>query len=188
VLICDGGTIPWGEETYTERDPLFGVLKGFDPIQEGVGDAAPAFMVSFFPDPAAAAAGLTNPAFQNRRMRAWTAEIDPDLGTVTGEPELEIEAIVNVPRLRFPSGGRVLEVDFVSVWQKLLDRNKGNLLNGSSHELIHPGEYGLRNTTGVAMNVPWGTSGVRGVVTASAAGVGGGSGGGGGVRGSQASD
>lgn len=176
VLLCDGGTVAFAGDTYSSRDSLFGTVKSFGQYSNGVGEAAPSFMLTFLPDPDAASEDLNSPAFQGCRLRMWIVEIDEETGEVLDDDDTapEIDAIIDVPRLRFPESGRTLEVDCVSVWVLLLDRNDGNVLNGPRHKLIYSMELGLDGTTGVTVNVPWGTKAARGIASAIAGIVGGG--------------
>lgn len=162
VLLCDGGTVEWSGDTYTPHDDLIGGLQEADSINEGVADEAPAFTLTFLPEPAAAAADLIDPTFQNARVRMWIAELDEDTGLVSGTPDQVLDALIDVPRLRFPADGRVLEIDCVSGGQRLMNLNEANVLNGEMHKRIYPSETGMDDTTGVETTFAWGISSARG--------------------------
>lgn len=162
VLLCDGGTVEWDGDTYSPHDSLFGGLDGIDTLTEGVADEAPAFTLRFLPDAAATAADLIDSAHQDRRLRLWLAEIDPETGLVSGTPDQQVDALIDVPRLRFPMGGRVLEVDCVSGGQRLMNRNEASVLNGGMHKRIYAAETGMDDTTGVQQTFAWGVSSARG--------------------------
>lgn len=163
VRLCDGGRLDWGAAEFTSRDDLFGTFLEIGSVREGLGNQAPSITLKLAPDPSAAAADLANPAYQFSRLRIWTADVDPLTGTIVGDPEQEADMLIDVPRLRFPKGGRVLEVDCVSGWQRLFDLNEGNVLNGPKHRQIYPSEAGMDNVTGVATTFAWGDRGPRGI-------------------------
>lgn len=158
VLLCDGGTIDFDGDTYRGKDALFGMVREAGEISMGVGDIAPSGSISFLPPPDVAAAALLDPSFQGCRLRGWLAEVGGDSGVIVGTPSLELDAIIDVPTLRFPPEGRVLELGYVSTWQRLFDVDEGNLLNGGVHKKIYPAEMGMDNTTGVSRDFPWGTT------------------------------
>ncbi|WP_342248602.1 hypothetical protein [Sphingomonas sp. OTU376] len=160
VRLCGGGQVVFGGDTYTARDSLFGMLQEADELTQGIGSILPGASLTFVPPPDVPALSLNDPAYQGCRIRGWTVEIDPDLGTVTGS-EIEIDGIIDVPVLRSPASGRLLEVSWVSAWQRLFSVDEGNLLNSVAHQKVHPGERGLDNTTGVTKSVAWGTNSVR---------------------------
>jgi hypothetical protein len=162
VLLCDGGTVEYDGDTYAPHDTLFGGLQGMDSLTEGVADEAPAFTLTFLPDAAASAADLLDPAHQDCRLRLWLAEIDADTGLVTGTPDQFADALIDVPRLRFPADGRILEGDCVSGGQRLMNRNEANVLNGGMHKRIYSSETGMDDTTGVQQTFAWGISAARG--------------------------
>jgi hypothetical protein len=178
AYLNDGGTVTFGGDVYSGSDDLLGVIADVDTLREGVDEAAPAFSVTFLTpsEDDVDSADLNDPAFQGARVRAWIVEVDDDTGLVTGDGDLIVDAIVNVPMLTFPAGGRRLELDCVSVWQRLLDRGIGNWLNGGFHRQAWPGEKGLDNTTGVTRTVAWGVASVRGVVSGGGGGRGNGNG------------
>lgn len=174
VLLCDGGFVKWGDKTFEVEDPDFGVLIGFEALTEGVGDEAPAGMLSMATPTTAAAAILSQPGYQGSRVRLWVAEIDEATGAIVGEPDLMVDWQIDSTRLRCPRGSRTLEIACVTRGQRLMLINDGNTLAPAFHRSLHPGEAGLDNATGLTTDVAWGAaSPPRGVAS------GGGSSGGG---------
>lgn len=163
VLLCDGGSVPWGGDTYSGYDSFFGAVKEVESIGEGIADEAPAFTITFLPPPDALAADLISPTHQNRRLRGWIAELDAETGAVTGTPDQFCDMLIDVPRLRFPQTGRILEVDCVGGGQRLMNLNEANVLNGGMHRRIYPDETGMDDTTGVQSTFAWGAGSARGV-------------------------
>lgn len=161
VLLCDGGAVTWGGDTYTGYDSFFGAVKEVEAISEGIADEAPAFTITFLPPPEVASADLISPAHQNARLRGWIAELDE--GAVTGAPDQFCDMLIDVPRLRFPQTGRVLEIDCVGGGQRLMNLHEANVLNGGMHRRIYPTETGMDDTTGVQSTFAWGVGSARGV-------------------------
>ncbi len=164
VLLCDGGFVRWGDDTYEVEDPDFGVLVGFEALTEGVGDEAPAGVLSLATPSTAAAAILSRPGYQGSRVRLWLAEIDEVTGVIIGEPDLMIDWQIDSTRTRRARGTRTLEIGCVTRGQRLMLVNEGNTLSPAFHRSIHPGEAGLDNATGLTVDVAWGAaSAPRGV-------------------------
>lgn len=180
VRLCDGGTISYDGGSYTSRDPVFGAIAGFTSINEGVGDEAPAGTLTFSPAPDAEPATINSPLLQGTRLRMWIAEIDRETGLIDGVPDLMLDSIVDVTKLKLGRGSVVLDVDIVSRSERLFIVNEGNVLSGEFHRRIYPGETGLDNAIGVPTVVAWGVvSSPRGTSYASGGGYGGGGAGGG---------
>ena len=158
ITLCDGGFVRWKGDTYQAEDAEFGILTGFDALTEGVGDEAPAGMLTMAPPTTTAAAALTAPGNQGARLRLWVAEIDERNGGVIGQPDQMVDWQVDSMRLRIGRGTRVLEIGCVTHGQRLMLRNEGNTLSPSFHRMIYPGEAGLDNATGLTTDVAWGAA------------------------------
>lgn len=159
VRLCDGGTLVFDSERYATTDLTFGALAGFETISEGVGDEAPAGMLTFAPNPAAAPEDVNGPALQGSRIRMWIGEIDRDTGLLVGDPDLQLDSLVDVTRLKLARGKRALEVEIVSRAERLFLLMEGNVLSGEFHRRIYPSETGLDNALGVPTVVAWGVVG-----------------------------
>jgi hypothetical protein len=165
VLLCDGGTLVFDSESYASRHPVFGSIAGFDPIGEGVGDEAPAGTLTFSPAPDAEPATINSAVLQGSRIRMWISEIDRETGEIVGTPDLQLDNIVDVTKLRLGKSVYELAVDIVSRTERLFLINEGNVLSGERHRQIYPGELGLNNAIGVPQVVAWGVVGApRGTV------------------------
>lgn len=174
VRLCDGGTLTFDGESYASRHPVFGAIAGFDPIGEGIGDEAPAGTLTFSPAPDAEPASINSPLLQGSRIRMWISEIDRDTGEIVGTPDLQLDNIVDVTKLRLAKGVTELSVDIVSRTERLFLINEGNVLSGERHRQIYPGELGLNNAIGVPQVVPWGVVGApRGTTSYSGGSFGG---------------
>lgn len=180
VRLIDGGTLTVDGDLYVSRHAIFGSIAGFEAINEGVGDEAPAGVLSFSPANDADPYALNSPDLQGTRLRMWIAEVDGDTGDVIGTPDQVLDSIVDVPRLRLRRDTTTLETDIVSRAERLFLINEGNVLSGEFHRRIYPSETGLNNAIGVPTVVAWGVVGApRGTISASS---GGGGSGGSGVR------
>lgn len=158
ILLCDGGFVVWAGDVYQVADDDFGLLAGFDALTEGVGDEAPAGTLTMAVPSTAAAATLSTPGHQGSRIRLWIAEIDEETGQVVGQPDLMVDWQIDSTRLRLTKGQRLLEIGCVTRGQRLMLRNDGNTLSPSFHRLIHPGEAGCDNATGLTRDVAWGVA------------------------------
>lgn len=171
VRLCDGGTLAFDSETYTSRHSVFGAISGFDPIGEGVGDEAPAGTLTFSPAPDAEPATINSPLLQGTRIRMWISEVDRDTGEIVGTPDLQLDNIVDVIRLRIGKNVYEVAVDIVSRTERLFLLNEGNVLSGERHRQIYPSELGMNNTIGVPQVVAWGVVGApRGTASYSGGG------------------
>lgn len=158
ALISDGGTVEVDSESYVSDDAVLGPVAGFESLSEGVGDEAPAGVLSFLPPDGVASADLRDPTIQGSRVRVSIVEIDPDTGEPTDDPEQLADWIVDYPELAFEEDGRRLDLNCVSNAERLFQVNQGNFLSPTFHQRIWPGETGLRNASGVSRSVAWGTA------------------------------
>lgn len=165
VLLCDGGFVPWGAETYLSADAVFGTIGDFEVPEEGVGDIIPSGSLTMLPPSGQAAVNLSSPAFQGARVRMWIAEIDPMTGLPVGDPDLQADWQLDRTVLKSKRGERSLAIDMVGTAQRLLAKVEGNVLSSAFHSSIFPGEQGFDNGTGLEANFAWGiASAPRGVV------------------------
>jgi hypothetical protein len=156
VRLVDGGTLPVDGETYLSRDPFIGVLSGFEALNEGVGDEAPAGSLTFLPPDATPAAALNTGDNQGARLRLWTVDVDQATGLPIGAPTQEADWIVDYPAMSIGEGERELELAFVSSGDRFFQVDRGNALAPNFHRSIHPGEAGLDAASGAETSVPWG--------------------------------
>lgn len=160
VLLCDGGTVPYAGDSYRERDAVLGVLIDSDEIREGIDEQLPALTMRFAVPDDVAAGDLLDPDWEDCPAQLFLATIGEDGAPIDVEDCGDL--VIDTQELRFPDAGpRVLEITFVSVWQRLFSTNEGNVLNGIAHRRVHPEEAGMDNTTGVSRDAPWGTNSVR---------------------------
>lgn len=184
IRLCDGGFVYYGGEKYTSADPTFGAIEQIAEVDENTGDEAPGLQLTFLPASAAAAATLSNPAYQGARVRFWMGRVDDQTGQLAGEPELLRDLRLDTTTLRPGKGVRRLDMELIGDAERLFLINDGNVLSPRFHKSVWSGETGLDNATGVSLSVAWGTSAPpRGSVSGVSGGVAGGSGGGAAVSG-----
>lgn len=158
IRLCDGAFVIWGEEIFDAEDTTFGTIGNVEPIEEGVGDELPALRMLFLPKSTAAAAELSQPAWQGCRVQMWIAEVDPSTHAVVGDPEMMFDGMLDSTELVFDRGSRVLNMEIVTTADRLFLVNEGNNLSPRFHKSLFPGELGEDNATGVGVGVAWGTS------------------------------
>lgn len=156
ILLCDGGFIDFGGDRYTSADPDFGSIQSVDALEERVGDEAPGGRLTFLPVSTAAAATLSQPSFQGASMRFWIGRVNEATGELDGTPELVFDGELDTTTLRVGRGSRALDMEFVSVAERLFNINEGNVLSPRFHKSVWAGELGLDNAHGVGTTVAWG--------------------------------
>lgn len=159
ILQCDGGVVTWGGDTYTAEDSNFGVIQAVEEAEESIGDEAPGGKLTFLPKDAAAATTLSSPTYQNSRMRFYFAEVTASTGAVTGTPILVGDMRLDTTVLRFPKSGRLLDIEFITSAERLMNVEDGNVLSPRFHKKVWPGELGLDNATGVELTKAFGVEG-----------------------------
>lgn len=156
VLWCDGGFIPWASETFTSKDPVFGVIGSIDPLTEGAIDEVPALEMIVLPAGTSTPAQLSQPGHQTSRVRFWIADFDSDTGLLDGTPDLIFDG--QIDRTKLTVGlERSLAISVVSLCERMLALNIGNSMNPNFHKSIWAGETGHDQATGLSQQVAWGT-------------------------------
>ncbi|RYD63237.1 MAG: hypothetical protein EOP58_11765 [Sphingomonadales bacterium] len=158
AYLTDGGYVVVSSQAYSSEDSVLGVVDAFQSFSEGVGDEAPAGVLSFLPPDGVASADLIDPTIQGSRVRVSIVDIDPDTGEPTDTPEQMADWIVDNPELTFAEDGRRLDFNCVANAERLFQTNQGNCLSPTFHQRIWPGETGLRNASGVSTTVAWATN------------------------------
>lgn len=182
VLLCDGGWFPWAGDDYRSRDPLYGVVTSVEGLEEGVGDEIPALELTFAPPGDAQPGDLSQPGFQQSRVRLWVADYNPLTGSILGTPQQEFDGMLDQTTLRLSRSDRTLAVTIVPTAERMFQRNIGNDLSSAFHQTLFPGELGHDNATGLKVPIAWGVASPPGAGGGPGGGYGGGSGGGGATR------
>ena len=159
VRLCDGGFFVFGGETYLGEDAVFGNFASIEPLTEGVGDEVPALQLTLQPPGTTPAASLSQPGFQQSRVRCWVAEFNPATGAIIGTPDLTFEGQVDQTSIAVSRGERSLAISVVSTAERLFERNIGNTLSPTFHKSIWPGELGHDNAIGLKVPIAWGVAG-----------------------------
>jgi hypothetical protein len=170
IRLCDGGFVYFDAEKYTSADEDFGAVESVDAFEENIGDDAPAGRMTFLPASAAAIATLSQPSFQGSRVRFWLVRVTEATGIVE-DSELIGDMELDTTKVRLGRGSRRLDMDFISIAERLFNISEGNVLSPRFHKSIWPSETGLDNATGVPLTKAWGVVGPpRGSVARSGGG------------------
>jgi len=149
VRLCDGGYLYLGSDLYDCVDQDFGTVKSAESFEERTGDEAPGGKLTFLPRSSASATALSQPEYQNSRMRFWLGEYDPATGHVVGTPELTADLAIDTVTLKRSKGTREVDIEFESAAKRLFMVMRGNALNDRFHQSCYPGEMGMANATGM---------------------------------------
>lgn len=153
VLLCDGGFIVWGSDTYKSKHATFGTIGGIQRMSEGLADQVPALEMTLLPPADASIADLAQPGYQKSRVRFWLGEYDVAAGALIGTPDLLFDGQIDQTILNLD---RSLAITVVSKAERLFELNIGNSLNPSFHKSVWPGETGHDNATGLGKPIAWG--------------------------------
>lgn len=156
IRLCDGGFLDWGGNRFDSIDPDFGTIEAAEAFEEKTGDEAPGGKITFLPVSTAAAATLSQPAYQGARMRFWFGELDPMTGRIVGEVEQVADLAIDTTTLKLAKGSRKLDVEFVAAAERLFMIYRGNALSDRFHEGCYAGEKGMANATGMPRATAWG--------------------------------
>lgn len=173
IPLCDGGFVYKDGHKFTSADDEFGSIESVAALEERIGDEAPGGRLTFLPVNTAAAATLSQPSFQGSPMKFWLGRVDEQTGQLSGEPELVFDGELDVTILRVGLRTRTLDMEFISVAERLFNINEGNVLSPRFHKSIWPGELGLDNAHGVGTTIAWGTESPPRAATGFAGRVGG---------------
>lgn len=162
ALICDGGFIVFGADTYKSRDDVLGTLAAVESMAEGIGDEIPALDLTFNPPDALAITTLSVGAIQKSAVRFWIGEYNAATGEIEGTPDLQFIGFIDQPVIRW--GARQYEIALSAVSQSewFFERDTGNALSAAFHKSLYPGETGHDNATGLGVSVAWGVAGPSG--------------------------
>lgn len=164
--------VPWRGQVFAGEDPRFGVLEAAGSLKDGVGDEAPEWQLTFRPPDTAAVSDLTRADVQGSPVTGWLGVIDRRSGLLIPEPVQVFAGELDVARLRVGGGKRTVEWRCVSALEPFHDTERGARLSDAWHQLIHLGETGLINMTGIEKESLWGVENPPAGVTTSTAGSG----------------
>lgn len=154
--LTDGGFVTWGGHTWAARDSLLGSIASLNGLREGSVSEVPALDLSLLPHPNSAPADLVKPGFQQSPVRIWQAEYDPAAGTVTGDPDLQFDGVLDRATLEIRADSRELQVQIVSSAERLFERNPGSPISPTLHKTLFPGETGQDSASGLLAYDAWG--------------------------------
>jgi hypothetical protein len=168
INLLDGaGVLTFSGRTYRGMDATYGTLASIEPIEEGVGDEAPALSISLLPSGDAAAADLAAATMQGSPVLIHIGGVNPVNGAVIPDPQLIFIGELDVATLISKENGRQLDYDVVSVFERLFELDEGARLSPGFHQSIWPGEVLFDEITGLTQDYFWGVEGknVTGAVT-----------------------
>ena len=167
-LVDGAGEVSFGGRTFTGLDPDFGVLGSLEPITDGMGSDAPSLIVGIFPPTPDAAAILGGEDMQGRSVLVWIGTLNPYTGIVVPDPVLVFVGDVDQGVLSIGTGTRRLDLNCVSIWERLFDDAQGVRLSNAYHQAAWPGELGMEFITDVQRQLPWGSDAPRPYVVSDA--------------------
>jgi hypothetical protein len=155
-LLVGSGLVTIDGKTYVGDDPTYGVLAALDAVNDGMGSTAPSLRVTLNPKTASAAAELAGQDMQGRSVFLWIAALDRTTGGGLDAPVLVFSGEVDQGVLTVGQGLRTLELDCVSVWERLFDNDDAVRLTNAYHQAAWPGETGFEFVTDINRALPWG--------------------------------
>jgi len=167
-LVDGAGEVTFGGRTFLGRDPAYGVLAGLEAITDGFGDSAPGLRLGINPPTAAAAATLAGAAMQGQPVILWVGTVIPTTGAIVASPVLVFTGDVDQGVVSIGTGTRRVDLDCVSIWERLFDDSQGVRLTDAFHQSAYPGELGFEYVTDISRQLPWGQDGPRPNVVADA--------------------
>ena len=167
-LIDGAGEVSFAGRTFAGLDPDLGVLGGLEPISDGFGDVSPGLKVTINPPTTTAAAILGSESMQGNSVLIWLGVLNPTTGAVVPDPVLVFVGEVDQGILSVGTGTRKLDLECVSIWERLFDDAQGVRLSNAYHQAAWPGELGMEFVTDNQRQLPWGAEQSRPYVVSDA--------------------
>jgi hypothetical protein len=167
-LLDGSGSVTFSAKTFLGLDPTFGVLQNLDTITDGFGSTAPSLKISINPPTSDAAAILGGQDMQGMQVLVWLGALNTGTGAVVAPPLLIFSGEVDQGVLTVGAGSRLLDLQCVSIWERLFDDAEGVRLTNAYHQSAWPGELGMQFITDVQRSLPWGQDAARPAVTVDA--------------------
>jgi hypothetical protein len=155
-LLVGSGSVVIGGNTFVGDDPTFGVLSALEAVNDGMGDTAPAIKITINPKTADAAATLAGQEMQGQSVLLWLAALDRTTGGSLDAPIVIFSGEVDQGVLTVGLGTRAVELNCVSVWERLFDNDDAVRLTNAYHQKCWPGETGFEFVTAINRQLPWG--------------------------------
>ncbi|UAK24179.1 hypothetical protein [Sphingomonas nostoxanthinifaciens] len=156
LLVGGAGAISWGSDVYSDVDPIFGTIAAMDSFEDGAGDEAPDWSFSMYPPSNSTAAQLCSPTYQEAPVYVYLAAFSPFTGLLIPDPYLYQSFLWDVGTLMPDRQKREVDIQCVSMFERLLEDDEGARLSDAFHQSIHPGETGFANVTGNERDIYWG--------------------------------
>ena len=168
---------------FDASDPIYGTLGSISGITEAFATSAPRLQISLLPPTPDAVGALSQPLTQGCRVRVWAGLINENTGLVIGAPELLWIGLLDTAKTTSGDGGRVVELDVASAFDRLFIAQESERLNKVWHRSHHPNENGMDWNIAALTDPMWGADAGKPRPSAGGTGTGGpiaGGGGGGG--------
>ena len=146
--------------TFEGEDPDFGFLRAVSPISEGFATEAPSLQISLNTPSRDANVDLMAITLQGAPVFVYFGVVG-DNGVCIGAPELLYAGAIDQALTQSDHNSRYLEMEIASALEELFIVNEGQLLNGSWHRKIWPGETGLDYVQHAMGDALWGAEGTK---------------------------
>jgi hypothetical protein len=160
ICLTDGGFVPFdagegnGAELYIGRHPVYGTLNSIGAIKDGAEAQTTRLDLSILPASDVATAALASPTTQGVRVQWWEGAIDPDAGTLIGQPELKFDG--EIDKARFQVGDSwLLTLECGTQAERQLEPNADWRLNDAFQRTIWTDDLGLQFVDGVSRKKEW---------------------------------
>lgn len=164
-LINSAGSVTYSSKTFTGRDSIYGALSYVESVAESASPEAPRVRIGLLPPSNAAIVALAAPAVQGSIVTIQFGLVNEATGAVIGTPETLFAGEVDTAQLVSNTNTRTLELDCVSILERLFTDTEGIHLNGAWHKSVYPGELGMDFVIEALDDPYWGSDGPKPATT-----------------------
>lgn len=143
-------------ETYTGRDPEWGVLDTIKGLADSNGDTAPAPTLGMIPANDLALSAMLDPALQGCPVTIMIGVLNPASGLPIGQCYAPFIGEIDVATVKWGMNDRRIDFRCVGIGDRLFATEEGRRLSDAFHQQVWPGELGLAFVTDVESKVDWG--------------------------------
>lgn len=163
VRWTDGGFVAWGDQTYTARDPAWGVLSSMGPVEDGIDSTATNTTLSIYPPDGSAFAGWCAPGVQGSPVARHLGVVDRVTGLLIGEPDLLDRLELDQPSISGTGDG--LDYSCITEEARMLEANDERRLTDTFTQSVWPGDLGCANVTALPRKRYWRASNPNNAIT-----------------------
>lgn len=161
VRYCEGGTVTFNSNVYTDRDDYFGTLSSIDNVVNGEGDQAPGFDMMWTPPNLAAVNQIGAVENQGGLVSLYVLTVNRATNAVLDSKEI-FSGIIDFVVLHGNKSEQKLQLGLTTEIDRFFNTDKGNTLNDAFQKSVWPSDEGLSNCTGVLVPVPWANDAPKG--------------------------